>query len=281
MNDLEVRVENKPGEITFNFDEIKEALTAQMEVYKSLQITEDGIKEAKADVATLRKIKDAIESKRKEVKKASMLPYSEFEAKVKELVSIIDEPIDLITKKLDEFETARKKEREIEVKKIYEDTVGEYSEYLPYDRLFKEKWLNKTTKDKEIEDEILTLVINVTNDLAVIRGLKSEIEDDLIKLYKSTNSLSAVIQRNTDYTDAQRRAKEKVEAEAKAAEIEKAKAEARAEAMQEIEKAQEPEEVPQETPKDEETRTFIIHGKESIENVRQYLNFADIEYEEV
>ncbi len=281
MNDLEVRVENKPGEITFNFDEIKEALTAQMEVYKSLQITEDGIKEAKADVATLRKIKDAIESKRKEVKKASMLPYSEFEAKVKELVSIIDEPIDLITKKLDEFETARKKEREIEVKKIYEDTAGEYSEYLPYDRLFKEKWLNKTTKDKEIEDEILTLVINVTNDLAVIRGLKSEIEDDLIKLYKSTNSLSAVIQRNTDYTDAQRRAKEKVEAEAKAAEIEKAKAEARAEAMQEIEKAQEPEEVPQETPKDEETRTFIIHGKESIENVRQYLNFADIEYEEV
>ncbi len=281
MNDLEVRVENKPGEITFNFDEIKEALTAQMEVYKSLQITEDGIKEAKADVATLRKIKDAIESKRKEVKKASMLPYSEFEAKVKELVSIIDEPIDLITKKLDEFEAARKKEREVEVKKIYEDTVGEYSEYLPYDRLFKEKWLNKTTKDKEIEDEILTLVINVTNDLAVIRGLKSEIEDDLIKLYKSTNSLSAVIQRNTDYTDAQRRAKEKVEAEAKAAEIEKAKAEARAEAMQEIEKAQEPEEVPQETPKDEETRTFIIHGKESIENVRQYLNFADIEYEEV
>lgn len=281
MNDLEVRVENKPGEITFNFDEIKEALTAQMEVYKSLQITEDGIKEAKADVATLRKIKDAIESKRKEVKKASMLPYSEFEAKVKELVSIIDEPIDLITKKLDEFETARKKEREVEVKKIYEDTVGVYSEYLPYDRLFKEKWLNKTTKDKEIEDEILTLVINVTNDLAVIRGLKSEIEDDLIKLYKSTNSLSAVIQRNTDYTDAQRRAKEKVEAEAKAAEIEKAKAEARAEAMQEIEKAQEPEEVPQETPKDEETRTFIIHGKESIENVRQYLNFADIEYEEV
>ena len=281
MNDLEVRVENKPGEITFNFDEIKEALTAQMEVYKSLQITEDGIKEAKADVATLRKIKDAIESKRKEVKKASMLPYSEFEAKVKELVSIIDEPIDLITKKLDEFEAARKKEREVEVKKIYEDTVGEYSEYLPYDRLFKEKWLNKTTKDKEIEDEILTLVINVTNDLAVIRGLKSEIEDDLIKLYKSTSSLSAVIQRNTDYTDAQRRAKEKVEAEAKAAEIEKAKAEARAEAMQEIEKAQEPEEVPQETPKDEETRTFIIHGKESIENVRQYLNFADIEYEEV
>ena len=55
MNDYNVKVSYKQADIVFeNFEEIKAALAEQMEVYNTLEITEDGKQTAKKDVATLR-----------------------------------------------------------------------------------------------------------------------------------------------------------------------------------------------------------------------------------
>ena len=42
------------------------------------------------------KLREALETKRKEVKKECMAPYTDFEGKVKELVGLIDKPLSLI-----------------------------------------------------------------------------------------------------------------------------------------------------------------------------------------
>lgn len=44
-------------------------------------VTEDTIKEGKAEKAKLNKLREAVESKRKEIKKECMAPYTDFEAK--------------------------------------------------------------------------------------------------------------------------------------------------------------------------------------------------------
>ena len=56
-------------EISFNAEEIKAELAQRLEKYNGLVYNEANIKDAKADRANLNKFKNAIEDKRKEMKK--------------------------------------------------------------------------------------------------------------------------------------------------------------------------------------------------------------------
>lgn len=68
MNELQVVVDQKPGVIGFNFEEIRDELQARMELYKNATFTDEYRVYAKNEVAALRKMKKAIDDKRKEVK---------------------------------------------------------------------------------------------------------------------------------------------------------------------------------------------------------------------
>ncbi len=51
-----------------NYEELKSELSEQLQKYKNIVVTEDSIKEFKADKANLNRLKTALEDKRKEVK---------------------------------------------------------------------------------------------------------------------------------------------------------------------------------------------------------------------
>ena len=89
-----------PATIDFNFDAQKAWLEERLSYYNTLVVTEDAIKDAKADRAKLKKLREAMDTRRKEIKKEWMAPYSAFEAKVKELTSLIDQPIGAIDTQL-------------------------------------------------------------------------------------------------------------------------------------------------------------------------------------
>lgn len=68
MNELQVNVTQKPGAVQWNFEELVNALQAQMQQYEAMVYTEDTVKDAKADVAALRKLRSEVESRRKEIR---------------------------------------------------------------------------------------------------------------------------------------------------------------------------------------------------------------------
>ena len=151
MNELKFNVVQSIGEITANFDEFKNQVSQELEKYKSKEFTEDTKKDAKKDLAELRKKKAAVNERRIEVKKEYMKPYDEFEAKVKELITLIDEPITLIDYKVKEFEEKRINERKEEILLAYEEIVpGELQDYIPLERIYGKKWTNAGTKMKDI-----------------------------------------------------------------------------------------------------------------------------------
>ena len=49
MNELQVNVTQKPGAVQWNFEELVNALQAQMQQYEAMVYTEDTVKDAKAD----------------------------------------------------------------------------------------------------------------------------------------------------------------------------------------------------------------------------------------
>ena len=271
MNELEVKVSQQLGVIDCNLEEIKEALRLQMTAYTELEVTEGNIKESKGDLATLRKIKKAVDDRRKEVKKSFMKPYEEFEADVKSVLSIIDEPIGMIDGKLKEFEAKRAAEKLEHVKELYKENIGEYEEFLPFSAIAKNSWTNATCSDKDILFDIAEARQRVRADLDVITGLKSEIHEQLIDVYKRTcNNLSAAVQKNTDYIEAKEAAKKVLEAEAKK------EAEEKKETKVETEAYTEPEEV---EPLTESEVTFTVSAADATK-VEFFLEFNEIFFKE-
>ena len=125
-------LESLPKTIDFNFEELKTQLAESLELYAGLVVTEDGIKAAKEDRARLNKLREALETKRKEVKRECMAPYTDFEAKVKELVGLIDQPIAAIDGQLKAYEEQRRAAKRADILAIYEETVFAEAVKLKY-----------------------------------------------------------------------------------------------------------------------------------------------------
>ena len=141
-------LETLPKTIDFNFEELKGQLAESLALYTGLVVTEDGIKGAKEDRAKLNKLREALENKRKEVKRECMAPYTDFEAKVKELVGLIDQPIAAIDVQLKEYEEKRRADKRAAILEIYEETVGELRALLPFEKLWQDTWYNTSVTMK-------------------------------------------------------------------------------------------------------------------------------------
>jgi hypothetical protein len=190
------------GNIGTNFEEIKAELKAGLEEYKNMVFTEDTKAEAQKTVASLRKLKKSVNDKKLEVKKSFMAPYTSFEAQVKELDKLIDEPIAFINEQVEEFEHKRVKAKRALISEIYTGIVKEHGvadEYLPLERIYDRRWENATTSQKAITEAITARVEHVEKDLGTIRLMNSEFEDKGLAKYKETLELSDAIETMNQY----------------------------------------------------------------------------------
>lgn len=216
MNDVQF-----PQVIEFNFEELKKEITDKAELYKNMVYTDDTIKEAKADKATLNKFITALEDKRKEVKKQCLQPYEEFEKQIKELVVIVDEPVKLINQQVKAYEDKKKADKLEKIKEFWESTT--HPDWLTCKAIFDQKWLKATTSMKKVQEAIVERLEQVALDLNTLESLP-EFAFEAVETYKNTLDVNRAIAEGQRLADIQRR-KQEAEA-AKAAEKEKKAAEA-------------------------------------------------------
>lgn len=158
-----------PAEIVFNFDELEAALTARVDHYNHLVVTEDAIQEARADRANLRKLREALETSRKDTKKKWNQPLAAYEDRMKRLVSLVDSPISSIDVQVKAFEEQERKQKFAEIEAIYEEKVPDnIKEIIPLQRILDPTWLNKGTSKKKITEAIETWVKRTDVDMALI-----------------------------------------------------------------------------------------------------------------
>jgi hypothetical protein len=195
--ELKINHQQSLQPIEFNFEELKKELSERLAFYKSLTYGPDELRTAKTDRANLNKFKDAIETRRKEVKAFYLRPYEDFEKKIKEIVAMIDEPIKLIDGQVKGFENKVREEKRAKIQEIYEKSIGELKELLPLDKLWNDRWLNATFPIKDVEEEITGTIVKVKNDLEVVSNLKSEFEFQIKDVYLQKLDLSAALQEKT------------------------------------------------------------------------------------
>lgn len=223
--------------IGWNKDEIKKAVISITEQYKGLAYTEEQLQEAKKDRAMLNAMKKDISDRRIQVKKALLEPYDVFESEVKEVVALIDEPIEMIGKQIEAYEDKVREEKNTALAQFFSENIGELSEVVSYDRIFNPKWLNKTASLSSCKAEIQKIIDDINTDLAAIISSVDEKYQVFAKDYYLQHGFNLSkalgeanrIQEMDKKAEADRKAREEAEREKEEArkEAERAKEEAR------------------------------------------------------
>lgn len=232
--------------IKWNKEELEAAVRQKMANYENVVYTEDNMKQAKADRAELNGLIKDIEDRRKIVKKIINEPYILFEAELKDILALIQEPVGLIDKQVKDFEDQQKEEKKSKIRAAYDEVIGDLESVLPFDKVFDNRYLNQTYKLATAQADIKSKVEKVRTDLETIDSLESKYKLNAKDVYIKTLDLSKALAENKRLSDleekleAEKRRKAEEEAERKRQAEERRKAaEERARIAEEQRKAQE------------------------------------------
>ena len=184
--------------VDFNYQELKKEIAEKTLPYKGLIVTEDAIPVAKTDLANLRKLEKAIDDRRKAVKKEYMAPYTEFESKIKDILSDIIEAEQNIDTQVKAFEKKVDDEKYAKIRQFFDLAFHEFLNDVEFTTIYNPKWLNKGCKMADIEEEIAACANQLYADIGVVKGLKSSHEISLLNTLFHTLDLGEVLkQHNT------------------------------------------------------------------------------------
>lgn len=206
--------------IEWNHEEIKKEVAEKVSYYANLIYSDDQIKEAKADRAKLNKFVQALEAKRKEVKKQCLAPYEDFERKLKEITAIVNEPIMMIDQQVKGYEEQKKAEKQVKIRELFENAV--FPDWVKFEQVFDAKWLNATVPMTSINKELIEKLERIESDLSTLSNLP-EFAFEAVDVYKTTLDLGRAVNEAHRMSE---QAKRKAEYEAEQARL-KAEAEAR------------------------------------------------------
>lgn len=236
---MELRVNEvaMPEKIDFNYEELKAELTSKVSFYETLVYTDDQVKDAKADRATLNKLKKTLNDERIRREKEYMQPFNEFKAQVNEIIGIIDKPIAVIDKQVKEFEDQKKANKQNAIEELFA-TIG-FQNFVTLEKIWDPKWLNASVSMKSIEEQMRSRMYQIGDDVLTLHNLP-EFGFEATEVYKQTLDINKAIK------EAQRMA-EIAKAKAEAAAKKKAAEEARkAEEERKAEEIKEEQTVPHE-----------------------------------
>lgn len=208
---MELRVNEVtiPEEISFNYEELKAELTEKVAFYETLVYTDDQVKDAKADRATLNKLKKTLNDERIRREKEYMQPFNEFKAQVNEIIGIIDKPIAVIDKLVKEFEDQKKANKQKDIEELFA-SIG-FQSFVTLDKIQDPKWLNASVSMKSIEEQMRARMYQIGDDVFTLSQLP-EFGFEATEVFKQTLDINKAISEAKRMSEI---AKAKADAEAK------------------------------------------------------------------
>lgn len=195
-NELEVKIEGVQ-KITDNMSEVKEYALETKKYYENLVFTDEQIKEAKDERANINKAVKKVADYRKDIVDKFNKPLEEFVKNAKETESILKEASNSIDVQVKKYEEQEKENKKAKCEDLFNNLVGDLSQLITFEKVFDTRWLNKTTKMTEVEQNIKNVIEKVNGGLQAIKELNSEFETELINTFLKDYDLSEAIMKNT------------------------------------------------------------------------------------
>ena len=172
-NELEIIQDSTLGTIyepatleMHKFDEMKELVQGFSDKYTGLAFTRADKKGAEEVRSKLLEVRDKFEKERKIIKRAYNEPLSAYEAKIKELNSLIDVPLNQIRDGLKEIDEAEREERIDALDKLLEIKLADASVSIERNAswLNKGMWSAKLKPSTKLNDEIDRAIADAVKD---------------------------------------------------------------------------------------------------------------------
>ncbi len=208
-NEIEARI-NGVSVVEDNIAEAKEYALQLKEYYSKLVFTDEQIQEAKGERASINKVIKKIADYRKDIIAEFKKPIELFETTAKETEKILKETADFVDVQVKNFENKEKEEKKQHIEEIFTKQVEELKDIVPLEKIFEEKWCNKTVKLATIEEEIKIKLNSIRTGLKAIEELHSEFELEVKNTFLQDYSLENALFKNTQLRE-QKAALSKVE----------------------------------------------------------------------
>lgn len=287
--DLELVVSEKTlGSLTTNAKQIRDMVKNALPMYDISNYNDDNIEQAKKDKAALNKAAKSLNAKRIEFEKEFMIPFSEFKEVVSETVQLISECSSKIDNVVKQNDQAYKDTKKAAIIDYFE---ANNANLVDFNKIFKEAWLNKTVKEKNVFADIDNILAGIDSDIQTIESM-TEDADVLRTYYLDTLNINNTIQYGSRLKEQRERAKVAEEARQKAEE-ERLKMQEERKAHAENQKQSTPtdpfpncrEAGPNEAPKQEVeilTRAFkVTTTRENIIALGDFMNERGIDFDKI
>lgn len=283
---ISVQVKGNIGTITDNLNEVELSIREKTQEYMTVVVTEDTVKDGKKLIADIRKEKKTLDDERKAIKSRWMAPYDAFEKRVKQMISLYDEPVRAISSQIEAFEEQRRKEKRTLIEAVYDSVKGDLADYLPLDQIYNQKWENATCTEKKIREDIQMAFDQMSLSVSTIKTMHSEFGEDALQVLKETGNLQMAVARINDLQENKQRFLEQAETaqEEKTVAPQDGAETSRNESQEKTEEAgtMSADEIP--APKapfaPEKVLTVMVKiGENDLDMLKDFLDMADLEYE--
>lgn len=195
MKELVIVANQEPGKVTFdNFEEVRTELQRYVkESFLHVDYVVDGIEAATADRDELKKLRDVVTKRQKELKEAYSAPYVTVEKMLNELVEIIDEPYKRAKVFVEQNEKSQKQEEIMEFAHKQAEKYGDVGEKIVESPAFFNKdWLLKKYTVKKYQDEISAILQQAVGNVNSIQASGGENIPVLMARFYETLSMDGV-----------------------------------------------------------------------------------------
>lgn len=142
--------------VVMDYETMKEKLSATLEQYQGIEVTEATLKTCKDKQKEVVAIRNQLDDFRKAVKKRYQEPLQIFEDQVKAMIGMVKDVETPLKKGIKEFDDLRRAEKKELAERIIDELVGEYElkeKYSGHVEL-KSKYTNLTAKESEVRADV-------------------------------------------------------------------------------------------------------------------------------
>lgn len=210
--EFNLEVSAKDGKVYTNASDLLPAIQEGLKAYDYI-VDENNYKQAKSDRTALNNLVKIVSDKRKQVENDVFAQWLQDKKDIMQVEKTIKAASDKLGAGIDEVDNAEKELKRNQIKELWTNMTNDK---YPFDLVFEERYLNKTVKNKEIEESLNNKFLKAEEQLSFIQASLPDDElqaEQVIQLFCKTLDLSKATERINEIKEAKAKLQEKVNAQ--------------------------------------------------------------------
>ena len=210
--EFNLEVSAKDGKVYTNASDLLPAIQEGLKAYDYV-VDENNYKQAKTDRASLNNLVKVVSDKRKQVENDVFAQWLQDKKDIMAVEKTIKAASDKLGAGINEVDNAEKELKRNQIKELWTNMTNDK---YPFDLVFEERYLNKTVKNKEIEESLNNKFLKAEEQLSFIQASLPDDElqaEQVIQLFCKTLDLSKATERINEIKEAKAKLQEKVNAQ--------------------------------------------------------------------